>query len=287
MSSSTEVDSLCTGLQQLVVSKSKTKQELKAEHRSKAVLLVKLLRNDDEKENKFVVSKEQLMEAQKQFQNYFDSFDSWYAFFSQKGVKKLPVLFSPFKKGNRAIFKDQQARSKFIVDYISNNKDMELVSLDGHGRLIYSILDYAIKRESKFKTHLVEISPVTNDFHKVMFPSNIFGDSSLSVSVPEPQDILDWSTQYMKEITNPFLYLNFCGISCCRKGKQTGRERVHQFIEKWLETHKSILLSVSLRPHGFVEQFEGTLTNYGMIKQYKNLEVSQRGHFVTYLLEKN
>ena len=290
--SSSDLEFICNGLTNLKVdenevkkSKQPTKKQLKDEARSRAQSLVKLLKNDEDKENKFVVSKEQLRLARELFQGYFKSFEDWYDFFSQKGIKRLPVLFSPFQKGNRAIFKDQEARSKFIVDYISNRQDMELVTMDGHGRLIFSLLDYSLKNKKEFRTHLIDIDNNTNEFHKVMFPNRIFHDNKLPVIVPGKQDILDWTTPYMKDIKNPFLYLNFCGISCCRKGKQTGRERVHQFIEKWLEDHESILLSVSLRPHGFIEKFEGELTNYGMIKQYDSIEVSQRGHFVTYLLK--
>ena len=254
----------------------------------KAESLIKLLRSDEDRENKFVVSKEQREEVQSLFEGFFKNFYFWYEFFPQKGVKKLPVLFSPFKKGNRAIFKDQEARAKFIVDYMSKNNNMELVTMDGHTRLMYLLVDYAKKREQELKIHLVDIDDNTNEFHKIMLPKEVFESNKQSIVVPDQcYDILDWSTEYLKNIKNPFLYLNFCGISCCRKGKEKGRDRVNKFIKKWLENHEGILLSVSLRPHGFIEYDQGMLTNYGMVKQYNSVEISQRGHFVTYFIKSN
>lgn len=272
-------------LEILTVGLEKLKLTPKTETKTES--LVTILRME-KGSNKFVVSKNQLNETKKLFSDEFKDFDSWYEFFSRKGVKKLPVLFSAFKKNHSAIYDDQLARSKFIVDYVSSHNDMELVTMDGHGRLIYTMLDYAIKNEKSFKTNLVDIDETTNDFHKVMFPNKIFGDNSLSVNIPKTQDILNLDSDFIESIKNPFMYLNFCGISCCSKSKMSGRNRVYQFIKKWLETHESIMISLSLRPHGFVERVDGVMTNYGMIHQFDNVEeVSKRSNFVTYFIKAN
>ena len=86
---------------------------------------------------------------------------------------------------------------------------------------------------------------------------------------------------FLKTVKNPLLYLNFCGISCCSVGRTSGRDRVKKFLQEWLKDHSSVMISVSLRPHGFEEVVDGVLTNYGMIKQFENIEeVSKRSSFV-------
>ena len=98
--------------------------------------------------NKFVITDEQLKEFSKLVVNssYFKNFSNWYKFFSQTGIKNLPILFSPFKKGHLQIYEDQFIRSKTIVDYMKEHPTSELITMDGHGRLIYSIISQFQKR---------------------------------------------------------------------------------------------------------------------------------------------
>ena len=241
--------------------------------------------------NKFVVSEEQLNKITNLVSKnkIFGTFDDWYNFFIQKGVKNLPLLFSPFARNHRSIFNDQESRAKFIVDHMDKKNYDDLITMDGHGRLIYSIINH-VKQTNKnsHKIHLVDIDKTTNEFHKQVFPKEIFetGNNTL-VSVPKEQDILNMDSDFLKSVKNPLLYLNFCGISCCSTRKTSGRDRVKKFLEEWLKNHSSVMLSVSLRPHGFEEMVDGKLTNYGMIKQFGDIElVSKRSSFVTYLIHK-
>ena len=244
---------------------------------------------DSKKPNKFVVSKEQLsrMSLLVSSNNMFETFDSWYKFFTQKGVKNLPLLFSPFKRNHKTIFNDQVSRAQKIVDHMNQKGYEDLITMDGHGRLIYSIIHY-VKQTKKVppKIHLVDIDKTTNEFHKKIFPKEVFETGNhTQVSIPEEQDILKMDPEFLKTVRNPLLYLNFCGISCCSIGRTSGRDRVKKFLQEWLKDHSSVMISVSLRPHGFDEVVDGVLTNYGMIKQFGNIElISRRSSFVTYLI---
>jgi hypothetical protein len=272
----------------------KVGKSVKSEVDSLSLKFIDILQmyKDSKKPNKFVVSKEQLNRLSvlvTQFQ-MFQTFDSWYKFFTQKGVKRLPVLFSPFKRNHKTIYNDQVSRAQKIVDHMSQKGYEDLITMDGHGRLIYSIVHY-VKQNKKVppKIHLVDIDKTTNEFHKKIFPKDVFetGDHTL-VSIPKEQDILNMDPEFLKTVRNPLLYLNFCGISCCSVGRTSGRDRVKKFLQEWLKNHSSVMISVSLRPHGFDEVVDGTLTNYGMIKQFGNIElVSKRSSFVTYLIHKS
>lgn len=247
---------------------------------------------DSKKPNKFVVSKEQLerLSLLVSSNNMFGTFENWYKFFTQKGVKNLPILFSPFKRNHKTIFNDQVSRAQKIVDHMNQKKYDDLITMDGHGRLIYSIIHY-VKQNKKVppKIHLVDIDKTTNEFHKKIFPKEVFETGKHThVSIPEEQDILKMDPEFLKTVRNPLLYLNFCGISCCSVGRTSGRDRVKKFLQEWLKSHSSVMISVSLRPHGFEEVVDGVLTNYGMIKQFENIEeVSKRSSFVTYLIHKS
>ena len=65
-------------------------------------------------------------------------------------------------------------RSKTIVDYMKEHPESELITMDGHGRLIYSIISQFQKEKSfiksKRKIHLIDIDDTTNNFHHQMFP---------------------------------------------------------------------------------------------------------------------
>ena len=242
--------------------------------------------------NKFVIVKEQLEQFKKQITNscYFKSFSTWYSFFSQKGEKNLPLLFSPFERNHKNIFDDQIRRSKFIVDYMKKFLKSELITMDGHGRLIYSIINEFQKDKSfirsKRRIHLIDIDETTNEFHKEMYPEKIF---KKAINIPEPQDILELDNLFLEKnkISNAFLYLNFCGIGCCSTDKQSGIERLVTFIKKWLEFNDTIMISLSLRPYGFKTHYKGKLTTYGMLQEIENKElISRRSSFVTYFINK-
>ena len=240
--------------------------------------------------NKFIITDEQLCEFTKLVANssFFKNFSNWYKFFSQTGIKNLPILFSPFQRNHLTIYDDQYARSKTIVDYMKLNPKSELITMDGHGRLIYSIISHFQQDKSfiksKRKIHLVDIDKTTNDFHKQMFPRQIF---KKTINIPETQDILELDNSFLKnnKISNPLLYLNFCGIGCCATKSQKGNERVISFIKKWLEQNDNIMLSLSLRPYGFKTHYEGKITTYGMLQSFNNLElISRRSNFATYMI---
>lgn len=242
--------------------------------------------------NKFVITNEQLDEFQKFITDNtnFKNFSNWFKFFSQKGVKNLPILFSPFQRNHQNIYDDQNKRSSYIVDYMKKNPDSELVTMDGHGRLIYSIISLFEKEksfiDSKKKIHLVDIDKTTNEFHKKIFPSDVFNNT---INIPEEQDILKLDTSFFEreKISNPFLYLNFCGISCCGTKDKSGKEIVFDFVKKWLENHNNIMISLSLRPYGFKTHYKGKVTTYGMLQNFNNLElISKRSNFVTYIINK-
>ena len=99
---------------------------------------------DSKKPNKFVVSKEQLerLSLLVSSNNMFGTFENWYKFFTQKGVKNLPILFSPFKRNHKTIYNDQVSRAQKIVDHMNQKGYDDLITMDGHGRLIYSIIQY-------------------------------------------------------------------------------------------------------------------------------------------------
>ena len=238
--------------------------------------------------NKFLILMEQLKEFDKiANSSYFKNFTNWFKFFSQKGSKNLPILFSPFKKNHQSIFDDQNIRSDFIVNYMQNNPTSQLITMDGHGRLIYSIIsklqDLSSFKRSKKIIHLLDIDNLTNNFHKKMFPTNIFGKQ---IRIPECQDILELNSTFLEKnnISHPLLYLNFCGINCCSTKNEKGNERVIKFIKQWINKQNNIMLSVSLRPHGFKTHHLGKLTTYGMLQEF-NLElISRRSNFVTYFI---
>lgn len=240
--------------------------------------------------NKFVITDEQLKEFSKLVVNssYFKNFSNWYKFFSQTGIKNLPILFSPFQRNHLTIYDDQYMRSKTIVDYMKEHPTSELITMDGHGRLIYSIISQFQKEKSfiksKRKIHLIDIDDTTNNFHHQMFPKKVFKNS---INIPETQDILELNKSFLKnnEISNPFLYLNFCGIGCCSNESQKGNERVINFIKKWLEENDNIMLSLSLRPYGFKTHYQGKITTFGMLQNFNNLQlISRRSNFVTYMI---
>ena len=271
------------------VSKSK---DIKVDSLSSKFIDILQMYKDSKKPNKFVVSKEQLerLSLLVSSNNMFGTFENWYKFFTQKGVKNLPILFSPFKRNHKTIYNDQVSRAQKIVDHMNQKGYDDLITMDGHGRLIYSIIQY-VKETKKVppKIHLVDIDKTTNEFHKKIFPKDVFesGDHT-KVSIPKEQDILNMDSEFLQTVKNPLLYLNFCGISCCSVGRTSGRDRVKKFLQEWLKNHSSVMISVSLRPHGFEEVVDGVLTNYGMIKQFEKIEeVSKRSSFVTYLIHKS
>lgn len=240
--------------------------------------------------NKFVIKDEQLKEFSKLVVNssYFKNYSNWYKFFSQPGIKNLPILFSPFQRNHLTIYDDQYMRSKTIVDYMKKHPESELITMDGHGRLIYSIISHFQKEKSfiksKRKIHLIDINETTNNFHHQMFSKKIFRKS---INIPETQDILELNNSFLKynKISNPFLYLNFCGIGCCSNKYQKGNERVINFIKKWLEENDTIMLSLSLRPYGFNTHYQGKITTFGMLQSFNKLQlISRRSNFATYMI---
>lgn len=237
--------------------------------------------------NKFVIIEEQLEEFKKITANssYFKNFSNWYKFFSQTAIKNLPVLFSPFSINHKNIYDDQVARAKHIHNVMKQNPSTELITMDGPGRLIYSVISEFQKEKSfiksKRKIHVVDIDETTNEFHKHIFSQKIFRNT---INIPDTQDILELNNSFLEKnkISNAFLYLNFCGIGCCKKDNIPGNVRLYNFIKKWLESHDQLMVSLSLRPYGFRKSYKGKITTYGLLSNL-NLEiVCQRVYFVTF-----
>lgn len=241
--------------------------------------------------NKFVIIEEQLNQIKKITANssYFKNFSNWYKFFSQTAVKNLPILFSPFSINHKNIYDDQLARAKHIHNVMTQNPSTELITMDGHGRLIYSLISEFQKEKSfiksKRKIHLVDIDENTNDFHKCIFPENVFRKT---INIPETQDILDIDNSFLEKnkISNAFLYLNFCGIGCCKKDNVPGNIRLYNFIKKWLETNDQLMVSLSLRPYGFRKTYNGKITTFGLISNLNYEIICQRVNFVTFNIKK-
>lgn len=245
--------------------------------------LLKILKSNSN-ENKFIITPEQLLKIKEFKSNYSDIFKNtknWLEFFSEFGENNLPVLFSPFKRNHKNIFDDQQNRARHILSLIKQNPDFELITMDGHGRLIYTLLDLLKKNNLMLKKiHLLDIDNNTNNYHKEMFPSDIFSNI---INIPETQDILEIDSFLEKEnIKYPLLYLNFCGISCCGNKVLDGKTRVTNFVKKWLENNTKLIISFSMRPSGLKESYKNRITIYGMLKQFVLKEVSVRGQFYTF-----
>tara|TARA_B100000524_G_C23653663_1_gene370986 strand:+ start:3305 stop:4162 length:858 start_codon:yes stop_codon:yes gene_type:complete len=251
--------------------------------------LVEILKLNDGN-NKFIIIPEQSIRFEETISKsyHFKCFSNWFKFLSQKGEKDVPLLFSHFKIGHKQILNDQTLRAEYIYDLMIKDKNYELITMDGHGRLIYSLISFFQQNKSfvrsKRKIHLIDIDENTNNFHKLMFPSSIF---KRNVNIPEPQDILKVES-FVKnvKIKKPLLYLNFCGIACCGDEKDDGKTKVFNFIRSWLNNNNIIIISLSLRKTKLKLEVNGKKTFYGMIQEFNIKQISRRSNFYTFEISK-
>lgn len=251
--------------------------------------LVEILKLNDG-DNKFIIIPEQITRFEETISKsyHFKCFSNWFKFLSQKGEKDVPLLFSHFKIGHKQILNDQTIRAKYIYDLMNKDKNYELITMDGHGRLIYSLISFFQQNKSfvrsKRKIHLIDIDENTNNFHKLMFPSSIF---KRNINIPEAQDILEVDTFVKNEkIKKPLLYLNFCGIACCGDKKEDGKTKIFNFIKNWLNNNEIILISLSLRKTKLRLEVNGKKTFYGMIQEFNIKQISRRSNFYTFEISK-
>jgi hypothetical protein len=111
--------------------------------------------------------------------------------------------YKPYLFDGKAYHKiaDQEMRAESIVKHIESNPSIKkIVTMDGHGRFIMTLLS-KLKNKSlidKIQIIVVDIDSTVNKWHQLFFPNKIFSTEG-NIFNYKPDD-------------ETFVYMNFCGI---------------------------------------------------------------------------
>ncbi len=96
---------------------------------------------------------------------------------------------------------DQELRAEFIVNHIESNPNIKkIITMDGHGRFIMTLLS-KLKNKlliDKIQIVVVDIDPTVNKWHQLFFPKQIIS--------------IEGNIFNHKPDNETFVYMNFCGI---------------------------------------------------------------------------
>ncbi len=110
---------------------------------------------------------------------------------------------------------DQEERAKYIANKIKRDKIKNLVMMDGHGRMYFSILSELKTYINQVNITLVDTNATVNNWHKLFF-SNKVNCVERNIYDIKPSDSVDNST---------LIYMNFCGI-----GGMNGQKMLAEYL---------------------------------------------------------
>jgi hypothetical protein len=141
--------------------------------------------------------------------------------------KGIPILFKMLYHYN-SIYNYSMIRGDSIVDTMVRNGITTLQLIDGHGRMVFSVLDALISRNLNLDDYTIEVyekDHIAYEWHKQFLPAGVKNIK---------MDIL--KLEYCPE---KLIYLNFCSIP------NNNLQKVLNFIEK--KQYNGLYLTYSTR----------------------------------------
>ena len=197
----------------------------------------------------------------------------WY----DRDENNVPIIFGAFpEKHRKNALEDQLVRANAIIDRMVEQGLTRLITLDGHGRLLWCIIHSLIVRNidySKWTIEVPDIDQNAHDWHKGFLPNDVFRIPENTVSI---LSLEKYSPKYTKGC---FIYMNFCGL-----GNHETRNEVLNFIHSLAKP--AVMLSVSIRSKCKEnETKDKKVTTRGVLetirKKYNSQNITERGTFVT------
>ena len=131
-------------------------------------------------------------------------------------TKKFPLLVSLLRTDYAGIDEDQRYRTQVLLSEMKTQAKHKCVILEGPGR----ILKHMFKSESCPESiTVVDINPIMNKLHELIFPSSINCVESNIVTYLQQLELSG-------ELPNIYVYLNFCGIRNLSKKDFQELERI-------------------------------------------------------------
>ena len=172
---------------------------------------------------------------------------------------------------------DQQLRADKLVSYVKANPQIKtIVTMDGHGRFILSLLQALGHMANDINIKVVDIDPIVNRWHQSFFPNRIESvEGNIFNYVPNQHTLV---------------YMNFCGI-----GGQEGQENLAKYLSNIqsipnYDLHLMISVSTARRAKGSCSWLTRAYTK-SWLKQYdrtyKATKISDgpMNNFSTYCLK--
>ena len=171
---------------------------------------------------------------------------------------------------------DQEFRAKMLLEYITKNPSINtIVTMDGHGRFILTLLQKLGYLSNTIKIIVPEINPIVNRWHINFFPSAI---TSVNANIYdfEPDE-------------HTLIYMNFCGIGGINGQKELANYLSNIKSKTYTDLHMMISISTARAGKGSCEWLETYdkewLNSYK--KSYEATKVSNgpMNNFPTYCLK--
>jgi len=106
---------------------------------------------------------------------------------------------------------DQEERAKHLAKYIKDNKITEYTTMDGHGRMYFSLLSKLGSYADQLKIRVVDIDSTVNKWHELFFPGTV--------------ECVCGNIYDYKPTPDKLIYMNFCGI-----GGIKGQKMLAQYL---------------------------------------------------------
>jgi hypothetical protein len=173
---------------------------------------------------------------------------------------------------------DQEFRADIIISYIKSNPQIKnIITMDGHGRFLLTLLQKLDLLANDIKIIIVDIDPIVNQWHKLFFPNSI--------------DCIESNIFNFKPSNNTVVYMNFCGI-----GGKKGQEGLAEYLSKIesktnYDLHMMISLSTARCAKGSCEWLDKESYDKLWLKPYKKTYIGKKisdgplNNFPTYCLK--
>lgn len=196
---------------------------------------------------------------------------TWFDNFIQSTNSPHPLFFGKFSTG---IQQNQKKRSEHVITMMEKHNKTNLVTMDGHGRLVWSIINVLSLHNisiKKFQFIIVDIDENVTKWHNNFLPKDITSYTN---------NILN--TCFSKKLNkNNYFYFNFCGTYGQRY------EIIHRV--KYL-INENMPFTISFSTRGKKQNFTkaGLITNNGMKNILLDLgckEICKYSHMITLYYE--
>lgn len=181
--------------------------------------------------------------------------NEWLSNLKVENNKSILTNFSPplfFGKFHRGTKNDHEKRAQYILKQMQLYKKTSLITMDGHGRMIWSIMNqmnYAKIPSSLYGFVLADIDKDVTEWHKNFLPKGIACIT---------YNILDMYLNNIFVSNKDYLYLNFCGT-------YGQRNKILMCAHKLIIQKVPFMISFSLRSKNRTHfTKDGSLTNVGL-----------------------